>query len=256
MAVYVDVLLCLNFLLDYLLLAGVQLLRKRQLRRGRLAWGALLGAGGSLSLFIPAIQGQPLLRLLLSAAMTAIAEGRRGWKSFLRSWLLLFVLSFLAGGVLLYAMNRGRGIFYDSGVFYAHVQPLTLVAAMTMGFGAIQLYQRLFPEREAQSLTCPAELWLLGERVSCSAFLDTGNQLREPFSGWPVVVLERSRFPGNIPDEKQRLIPCQTIQGQSLLPAVKGQRLLLHTETPRELERFYVAFSQEKLGAGLIVCNE
>ncbi len=250
MALYVDVLLCLNFLLDYLLLAGVQLLQGRRLRRGRLALGALLGALGSLLVFLPGgTTGGS--RLLLSGGMCLLSEEWRGRAAFLKSWLLLFVLSALAGGLLLLLMEGGSGVLYGGGVVYAPVEPLSLLLTLTGLYGAIRLYGSCFPEGR-RTLTCPAKLELLGQSISCTAFLDTGNRLREPFSGWPVVLLERSRFPGNIPEEGLRFIPCRSVQGESLLPALKGERLRLLCDPPRELERFYVAFSDEKLGWGLI----
>ncbi len=251
MPVYVDVLLTLNFLLDYLLLAGVQLIRRYRLQRGRLALAALMGAVGSLVIFFPEFH-KNWLRLLLSLSMCVIVEGKRGIKSLLCTWFLFIAISFAAGGVFNFLMEQDKSghIYYGGGVVYGAVEPLTLLITMGAGYGVLFLYRRFFPDISPKTLTCSAELDLLGQKICCRAFLDTGNQLREPFSAWPVVVLERSRFSANIPDEKQRLIPCRTVQGESLLKAVRGDHLILHSDPPMELEQFYVAFSDEKLAAG------
>ncbi len=223
MPVYVDVLLTLNFLLDYLLLAGVQLIRRHRLQRVRLALAALMGAAGSLVIFFPELQGN-CFRLLLSLSMCIIAEGKRGIKSLLCTWFLFIAISFAAGGAFNFLMEQDRAgrIYYGGGVVYGAIEPLTLLLTMGACYGLLLLYRRFLPDRDTKTLNCTAELELLGQKICCKAFFDTGNQLREPFSGWPVVVLERSLFTDKIPEEKLRFIPCRTVQGESLMKAVRG----------------------------------
>jgi len=136
------------------------------------------------------------------------------------------------------------------GVVYFHIPPVVLVGNIALGFGLVQLYQRLFPERYPQELFCDVELQLLGEKLCCRALLDSGNQLKEPFSGWPVVLLERSLFPGKIPQERLRMIPCKTIGGNKLLKAAKGDVLRLLDGEAVQAEQFYVALSDEPISDG------
>ena len=60
----------------------------------------------------------------------------------------------------------------------------------------------------------------------------------------PVVLLEGSLLPAQIPQSKLRLIPCKTAAGGALLQAVKGESLSCGDW---HCEQFYVALSQEKL---------
>ena len=248
--IYVDVLLTVNFLVDYLLLAAVEILRRRQFSRKRLVLGALLGAAGSLSIFLPemALEIRWLWQFLLAGLMCRCSARWQGWRSFLGSWVLLYGVSFLMGGAMLaLRLTLGQGwMFLRNGVVYFHISPGTLVISVGAGFAAVELYQRLFPDRNPQGQQLEAQLWLLDRNICCKAFVDTGNFLREPFSGWPVVLLERRLFPGNIPEHCLRMIPYKTVGGTALLPAVKGQRLRLK-ELDFEAERFYVAFSPETL---------
>lgn len=250
-AIYVDVLLALNFLCDYLLLSAAFALCRRDPKRARLALGAFIGALGSLIIFLP-LRGAALRwgwQLLISALMCRAAEPWQGLKRFLGGWATLFAVSFLFGGAMLaLRLTLGEGwMLVVNGVVYFHIHPLVLVGNMALGFGAVQLFQRLFPDKTAEQQPVSATLQVLGQSICCMALLDNGNHLTEPFSGWPVVVLERSLLPLTIPEEKRRLIPCGTVSGTTILQAVKGESLRWGDFV---CERFYVALSEEPLRGG------
>ncbi len=252
--IYVDVLLAINFLVDYLLLISTQLLCRRKVQRGPIVWASLLGAISSLSIFLP--QGSALIqgveKLLISGLMMLLADKWQGLRRFLAGWGMFFAVSFFFGGAMLaLRMSIGEGwMLCANGVLYFHIPPMVLVGNIALGFGLVQLYERLFSDKQPKELFCHVELQLLGEKLCCRALLDSGNQLKEPFSGWPVILLERSLFPGKIPPERLRMIPCKTIGGQKLLQGAKGDVLQLLDGEKLQAEQFYVALSDEPISDG------
>lgn len=251
--IYVDVLLVLNFLADYVLLVSAQLLGRRRLYRGRLALAALLGALSSLAIFLPlqSFGAQWSGKLALSAAMLRVAEPWQGWRRFLWGWVQLFGVSFLYGGAMTALMlGSGPWFFWRNGALYLTLTPLSLLLCLGAGFGILQLYQRHCPREPDPGRKLEVELKLLGKSLRCAALWDSGNSLREPFSGLPVVVLDRGLFPEGLSREQLRLIPCSTVSGSTLLPAVRGESLeLLEPGEKLCYEQFYVARSQEPLAA-------
>lgn len=252
--VYVDVLLAINFMADYLLLATVQLLCRRQILRKRLALAALLGSLGSLCIFLPPFSTavQWLGKLLLSGLMIRISSPWKGWRGFLCAWIGLFGATFLYGGAMLaLRMTVGKGwMLCANGVVYFHIKPLTLVLDLGLGFALVRLFQRLFPSPSLDSAVYDVELEVQGKKISGRGLMDTGNHLTEPFSGYPVVVMERRNFPGTILEKGFRLIPCKTVSGSGLLPAVRGDWLRLNGEENMVMEQFYVALTEEPIGDG------
>lgn len=249
--VYVEVLLAINFFCDTLLLKGCFLLCRRSVPEGRLYAAALLGALSSLLLFVPLNPWQRwLCQLLLAAVLCRIAEPWPGKRAFIRSWLCLFALNFLFGAVMLaLRLTVGGGwLLLNNGVVYFHLPPLYLVAAISLAFALLRLVQGLLSRQQADTQLQTVQLRCLGQELCCSALMDSGNQLREPFSGWPVVVLERQRLPVPIPKSQLRWIPCSSIHGRSLLPAVKGEELRWSGLSCRG---FYVALSSEPLAEGV-----
>lgn len=79
-------------------------------------------------------------------------------------------------------------------------------------------------------------------QVRCFALADSGNRLREPFSGAPVIVACRSLFPDM---ETPRVIPYQTVGGEGMLTAFRPHRVTVHSGKRRgTVGEVYVALSE------------
>ena len=72
------------------------------------------------------------------------------------------------------------------------------------------------------------------------AFADSGNKLREPFSDYPVIIVDKSKMP----EKCERLIPCQTVSGQGMLKAFKPDKIIISSGKNKiEITKVYVALS-------------
>ena len=113
---------------------------------------------------------------------------------------------------------------------------------------------------------------MCGQCKELTGFVDSGNALVEPFSGAPVVVCDEEvaaqlldwelleavhqflRGRTDLPAAPQiRQIPFSTISKNGLLPAVKGEWMLLRPQgegTEYWVEEFYLAVSEQPLGDG------
>ena len=98
--VYADVLLVVNFLIDYLLLLFCARLSGRRIIRKRLLAGALVGALTSLVIFLPPLSFWPmtLLKAGIAVLMVRLAYPWLSWRVFFRDSFLFFTVSFLLPG--------------------------------------------------------------------------------------------------------------------------------------------------------------
>ena len=101
--VYADVLMAVNFLIDYLLLLFCGRLGGRAIFRRRLLLGALIGALVSLVIFLPPLPFWAMtgIKLLSAAAMVALAFRWQGVRGFCWDVFLFFTVSFLLAGICL-----------------------------------------------------------------------------------------------------------------------------------------------------------
>lgn len=171
MEVYLDVVILLNFLVDFLLLLGTNRLCGYPMGWGRAALAAGLGGiyGGVCLLPGFTFAGNFLWRCVSLALMAVIAFGLTG--SALRRGLVFALLSMALGGV---ALGLGDGGFW------------ALVAGAACIFALCALG---FRGRIGGKNYVPVELSYGENRVRLTALQDTGNTLRDPVTGKPVLVI-------------------------------------------------------------------
>ena len=255
MTVYADILLALNWWIDYLLLLGV----RRVMGGGAGSWRLVLGAlAGSLTCFVLFLPPLPvwldlLIKLTAAAVMTLIAFRWQGWAKLGRRVFLLFAMSAGFAGICggLYFFAAPREFYVHNGVVYYAVSPLLLVALTVLCYGVLWLWERAMRRRAPADYVCRLTVSVKGRQVEVPCLYDSGNHLVEPFSGYGVLLLERDAAERLLdvpavedmpPEGGWRLIPYDTVHGGGLLPAfipdsvtavVRGQ--------PRAIRDCYVA---------------
>ena len=244
-AIYLDVLLALNLLTDFFLLAAVARLRHLPHKRGRLVLGAAAGSLGSLIILLPTL---PMWVVALwdagfAALMIAAAFPFRGARPYLTSVASLYLLSALFGGVsyLLWLFFAPRGFYVLNGAVYYDVSPLTLVAATLVSYGAVTLYDKLSRRAPPPAHTFRVQLRHGAHTATLRALHDSGQRLTESFSGSPVLVVRQSavqpllpegfddwaRRPDALSGVHVRLIPFTSVGGSGLLPAFRPDGVTL-----------------------------
>lgn len=171
MTVYLDMVVLLNFLVDYLLLLGTNRLSGYPPGWGKTALGALLGSAYSGICLLPGFLflGNFLWRMLFLLLIGALSFGFSC--SGLRRTAVFLLLSMALGGIAL-AMGRGDGFsLIGAGA----------ILAMVCAFG--------FRTRPGSVNYVPVELRNGNTHIRLTALCDTGNSLRDPISGRPVLVV-------------------------------------------------------------------
>lgn len=241
MRVYLDLVVLLNFLVDLLLLMGTDRLCGRCASWKRLVIASALGGvyGGVCLLPGLSFLGNFLWRSVFLILIAVIAFG--ACAGALRRGILFFLLSMALGGI---ALGMGSG------------GPMSLVTA---ALGLTLICALGFRGRAESKTYVPVELSYGGKHLQFMALRDTGNDLRDPVTGHPVLVvsaeigekllgltLEQIRSPVSAIMEIPglRLIPYHTISGQgSLLPAIRVPEMRVGQVRGGGI----VAFSPEKL---------
>lgn len=205
MTVYIDLLFILNFVINTLVLAGGNVLARERVHRFRLLGGAAIGALYSVLMFFPQTDFlfRVGMRLGVGALMTAVGIPTPSFRRYLRALLWFYLsLGVFGGGMYLFYTFTAAGaeMVYSNGIYYVDM-PLWLLLAVSFGFyGLIRLaafvqWHRQ-PHRELQAI----EICCMGKYRSLTAFLDTGNTLRDPLTLSPVVIVQVQALVGLLPD--------------------------------------------------------
>ncbi len=174
MHAYRDLVFLLSFLVNYLLLYGTNRLCGFPTGHVRTALAAALGGAYGAACTVPqlAFLGAWLWRLVFFGLMALLAFGMNA--SALRRGVIFFLLSMALEGL---AAGIGRVNLWTVLLAAATLWLLCLV-----GFGS----------GKVGSSYVPVVITRGNRSVSLTALLDTGNTLRDPLSGWPVLVVDAS----------------------------------------------------------------
>ncbi len=171
MTVYLDLVMLLNFLVDFLLLLGTDRLSGSPGRPWRTAAAAALGAVYSGACLLPGFHflGNLLWRMVILGLMGAAAFGLDG--TAIRRTAVFLVLAMALGGL---AVSFGRGN----------------VPSLLLAGGGLWLLSRVcFADAVQGREYVPLELAYGGKHLRLTALRDTGNSLRDPVTGEQVLVL-------------------------------------------------------------------
>ena len=239
--VFVDELLLVNFAVSAALLLCAGLLCGRACTGGRLCAGSAAAAVSTLSLLAPPwpLPAAVLYKVGTCCAVVAAVYGLPGVRGFAQLCAWYTVLNFvLCGAVLLPGVQGGNGSVW------LPVRP----GGLLLCCGAVYLLLRgLLACFGRTRRSCFAAVLELpdGTTLPVQAYHDTGFALQEPLTGRCVVLVQyapvRSRlcgplrqyldawFAGQAPPPPPQLgvcmVPCTTVTGHCLLPAVPARTL-------------------------------
>ena len=211
--VYVDSVFVLNALMDYLLVLSVGRLAGIPLRRGRYLLAGLLGGAYAVAVFLPGLGFLAATPVKLAAGVLLALTAYGGEEKLLRLTLLLFAVSCaLAGCVLALGLLAGGGVPVVNGVFYTDVDARVLLIASAAAYLVLTVVFRAAAGKGIRGQLVPARVCLGGRETAFTAFCDTGNSLRDPVSGQPVLVVSPGRLDGVLPREVRSLLASPALE--------------------------------------------
>lgn len=268
MDVYVDILIVMNYCINLLLLLCVGKLCGRNPRRLRLVLASLVGAAGSLVIFLPFMGFAVSIfnKLVISAVMVAIAFPLRGIRVFCKEWFVFFAVSFFFAGVILAIQMvwQPKGMLYYNGIVYFNLSFGVLIAATVAAYLLLSLFHRFSRAGRLWQPVCRLTIYFGGKTARIRALVDTGNRLYEPFSDTPVIVCDLRGISSLLSaqsckailkrdysgcDFPFRLIPYRNVEGHGVIPAFQAQLVEIEHKGQRlAVERVYIGISTEKIG--------
>ena len=275
MTVYVDVLLVINYIVNMLLLSCYSKFAGRRLKRWRIVAAALLGAFGSLSIFLPSLGFlfELVYKLVLSAAMILLAAKPESPGRFFMDWLLFFITGFLFAGAMLalWMFVRPGGMLYYNGIVYFNISAAGLLMATATAYFIGGIFWRISKKGRIPQQKYNLTLQLGERKATVQAVVDTGNNLYEPFSGSPVVICSMQSllplFSAEVADAISslnfeyaaklginfRFIPYKVVGGGGMLPAFRPEKALLEQGSVLAVDDLYIAISVAGMQDGALL---
>ena len=269
MVIYLEYLFLENFLTGGLLLLLTSKLAGHSPSRIRLILGSVISGIGGFTIFIPAAGfGGAVIRLAAAVLICTVVFAGGGSESgvkpakIVKLTLLFLALTFLSGGAAM-AFTLWRQIPSVSGNGALYMEPLTyggLVMMAVPAFAVTFWFIKLVKERRMEYITRGKVCLTIKEQVySFEALVDSGNSLREPFSGRPAVLIGRkgaARLPFGPEDAETGadetlrnrfvIVPYRSVgRSQGFLKGIRTDRV---TFGEKELKGAVLAFYEGDFG--------
>lgn len=228
MKIYVDLIIFINFMLDFILLVSVSLILRRITNIIRIIMGAFIGSISILALFINISSFELFLfKIFISILMILISFGYKNIKYTFNNLVYLYLLSIILGGAL-YLINDEFSYKNTGLVFFHNGFSINFIIILILSPIVVFLYvKRVREEKERLSRYYKCSITFLNNKiVTLTGFLDTGNNLYDPYKKRPIIVINKDI----LKDYKPRciLVPCITVNKESMLKCFRIKKLVIN----------------------------
>lgn len=206
MKMYIDLFFIFNVIMDYIIIMSTNILLKRTTSYIRMILSSLIGGISSLVLFTSL--NKIVIEIVSIVIMVLISFGYKGIRYLINNILYMYILSTLLGGII-YLFN----IKVSNSMF------LTYLIIIVISIEIMLLYIKENKKmRSIYNNYYKVDIYFKDrEKLSLIGFVDTGNNLYDPYKKRPVIIVHNKY----IKEDKYILVPYHTINGNGLLKCIK-----------------------------------
>ncbi len=238
------------------MLLAVKTISRMDTTRTRILLGSIVGGVSSLLLFLEDLGIiMTLLKVALAVTMSMITFGIKPVKRLIKATFWLFAICFVFGGIMfaIYMFTEIDIMLYSNGIIYFDIDITFLVIFSVIAYVVITLISKLTDKKAPKSKEYYIKIQTDIKTISCQSLMDTGNNLREPFSNYPVIMMDKTIFSDLFDaNDKMRLIPVSTVSGETLLKAYRPKSIEIGDY---KTDKVYIAESLVPLDEYKIILN-
>ena len=222
MRVYVDLILILNFIIDFLILITISIILRRNAKLKRILLSTLVGTLSILVLFFNMNNFVLLIfKLALSILLVLIAFGYKDIKYFFNNILYFYTTSILLGGFLYY-LNIQIGYKKIGLTFINNNIKLNFFVIVIFSPFILYIYIRQIKELKLfYSNRKKVNVYLDNDKViELNGYVDTGNTLIEPYSGKYVIIAHNKKIDDYSKINNYILVPYKTLNHEGIIKCI------------------------------------
>lgn len=276
--IYLDVLLAVNMIVNFLLMWITSTLSASRTSTLRLIFASIIGSMLSLIILLPSqnILILGAIRFVGASLMVIIGFGKSTIKTFIRQVLYLFGTSFIFAGLMfaIWIFITPSNMTVSNSVVYFNISALTLIISSTIIYAIIRISLFFMKRKVPTNNEYEIIIEYNSNFATTYGILDTGNSLYDMFSGLPVLITEYKVIEGlfskhqseifktsNTDDflkhldspfkHRFRLIPYNAVGINSVLPAFLPDKVTLTSGNKSiKTKDTYIAVTRDKLSDG------
>ena len=248
MKIYVDLILLLNFILDFIILLSVKIILKRNTTLFRLILSSFIGSLTILILFIKITSLELfIIKIVLSIIMNIIAFNYKNIKYLFKNILFFYISSIILGGFL-YFLNiefsyKNNGLIFIKNNLSINFIFLIIISPIIIYIYIKQVKQLKNNYNKYYEIT----IYFKDNKIKkYIGYLDTGNKLKDPYKNRPIIII--NYFKNNYP---KILVPCNTVNKKDLLECFSVDKIYINN---KYVKNVLIGLSKNKINIDGVDC--
>ena len=219
MKIYLDLLLLLNFIYDFLLLMTVSITLKRNTKIIRIILGSFFASLSTLIIIIPLNNYILLfLNILSGIIMLLITFGYHHLSYFINNCLYLYMTSVILAGFL----------------YFLKIQFNNLAYIISLLLAPLILYLYIIEQRKLKKIVNYYQKILItfknNQTLELMGFIDSGNKLQDPITHKYIILVNKKHLKGIYNIRSPMYIPIHTVNKNSLLECISIKNIIINNK--------------------------
>ena len=245
MKVYIEIILFINFIIDFILLFGVCIILRRQTNLKRLLIASIIGSITIISMFYN-LDGITLflIKLLTSLLMVIICCKFISLKYTIKNIFYLYTLSIILGGgiylISVEVIKKYKELSFLSNGIY-----LNFIILLVFSPIIIYIYIKQIKQiKNVYSNYYNIDIYLKDKtKTSLTGYLDTGNHLIDPYKNRPIILVNKNKIKFNY--DNILLVPYDTLNNHGLLKCIIPEKIYIDNVGIKT--NFLIGLSEEEI---------
>jgi stage II sporulation protein GA (sporulation sigma-E factor processing peptidase) len=280
--IYLDVIWFLNFCTDFLLLSLTGLFLKRDLKKLRLFTGTLIASCYVIVIFSPMsyLFYHPLFKLIFSMLLMVIVFGYKKFSYFMQNLCMFYFVTFMIGGGMfavhyflqsdwevIKSLTEAKSTGYGDPISWSFV----LIGFPSLWYFSKHRVEHLEVRKIHYDQIADVTIQIEDFRFTIKGLIDSGNQLTDPITKIPVMILDINHCQlsemlykqlkdvmssleleeNHSWQDRMRIIPYRGVgQVQEFLTAIKPDLVtIIQGETTYETKKCLIGLSEHSLSS-------
>ena len=279
MEVYLDIIFVENVIMNSIIIYATSIFSKAKPKTIRIILASAIGAIYVIVAYITKakIYSNIFIKILLSVLIVYVAFNPQKVQNLWKYFIIFQLTTCLFGGVaysMIYLI-KPQNIFIQNGMFVGDYAMKTIFLGAVIGVILVILSVKIIKSKIfPKDMIYEIQIKIFGEQIKLQAMIDTGNLLKEPFTGIPVIVVEKNALYEIIPMEllenleeilmgnmekiseetrqkyapRLKVIPFSSLGKQNgMLVGVKADEVIIEGEYPKKIEPSIIGIYDKSL---------
>ena len=232
MKTYIELIIILNFLLDFMILYGTKRILKINRQIKYLIFGSIIGSITIIFLYIKITTIELIIiKIFLSIIINIVSFGS---KNIIRNTIYFYLISIILGGSI-YLLNI-KNIY-----LLLIITPLIIYLIIKETYTYKNKYINIYE----------VNIYIKNKIYNLEGFIDTGNRLKSPIKKEAVILVNL-----NIKTTKILYIPYKALNTSGVIPCIKPDKIIINN---KEIKNCLIGLAKDKFeldGLSCILPNE